>query len=103
MSSIHNADPVSHDLASFRLASVKLASALPAAALAFGVMLASGTATPAAAQNTSAEQACQPDAFRLCEAFVPDRGKVGACLRRNKRQLSAECRVFFSSRKLRRR
>ena len=70
---------------------------------AAGLLVALGLATPAAAQ-ISAEQACSNDAYRLCERFIPDRVKVGACLRRNKRQLSTDCRVFFSPRKkLRRR
>ena len=44
--------------------------------------------TPAAAQH-----ACQGDAFRLCNQFIPDRGKVASCLFRNKRGLSPDCRV----------
>ena len=46
-----------------------------------------GTA-PAAAQH-----ACQGDAFRLCNQFIPDRGQVASCLFRNKRSLSPDCRV----------
>ena len=42
-----------------------------------------GTA-PAAAQH-----ACQGDAFRLCNQFIPDRAKVASCLFKNKRGLSA--------------
>ena len=90
---------------SFRIAAIRF---LPA--LAIGAALACGlAASPAAAQNypdrpgMTAEQACQGDAFRLCERFVPDRNTTGACLRRNKRALSPECRVFFSGRKALRR
>ena len=39
--------------------------------------------TPAAAQH-----ACQGDAFRLCNQFIPDRGKVASCLFKNKRSLT---------------
>ena len=76
---------------------------------ATGLLLALGLATPAAAQNSperqgmSADQACSNDAYRLCERFIPDRTTTGACLRRNKRALSPECRVFFSGRKALRR
>jgi hypothetical protein len=94
---------------SLRIAHVPFLPAI-AVALWLGAVLASGLAvTPAGAQNyperqgMSAEQACSNDAYRLCERFIPDRGKVGACLRRNKRALSSECRVFFGGRKLRRR
>lgn len=76
---------------------------------AAGLFVALALATPAAAQNSperqgmSADQACQNDAYRLCEKFIPDRTTTGACLRRNKRALSPECSVFFSGRKTLRR
>jgi hypothetical protein len=77
--------------------------------LALGLLLVFGVITPAAAQNyperhgANAEQACQNDAYRFCERYIPDRKTTGACLRRNKRLLSPECAAFFGGRKLRRR
>jgi hypothetical protein len=53
-------------------------------------------ATPASAQSNEGEMACQNDAFRLCEQFIPDRGKVAACLRKNRLRLSPDCRRMFS-------
>jgi hypothetical protein len=52
-----------------------------------------GFALPAAAQQPTInpEQACKDDAFRLCNNLIPDRAKVGACLRRNGRSLSRDC------------
>ncbi len=51
-------------------------------------------ALPAAAQGTiNPEQACKDDAFRLCNEYIPDREKVGACLRHNARSLSRDCRT----------
>jgi hypothetical protein len=52
-----------------------------------------GGLTAAGAQEVSPEvqQACTPDAMRLCQEFVPDRAKITACMMRNRRQLSAEC------------
>lgn len=41
-------------------------------------------------------QACTPDAFRLCQAFIPDETRVARCLLENKRQLSPACKVVFS-------
>jgi hypothetical protein len=89
----------------FRTTDFTSLSVTAALGLAF---LTAGLAAPAAAQGSdrpqmSAEQACQGDAYRFCERFIPDRNTVGACLRRNKRQLSTDCRAFFTTRKLRRR
>jgi hypothetical protein len=64
---------------------------LPLAALA-GIM-------PAAAQvrdSPEARQACTPEVFRLCNDFVPDAGKITACLQRNRVRLVPECRRFIS-------
>ena len=41
-------------------------------------------------------QACTPDAFRLCQAFIPDETRVAQCLLENKHQLSPACKVVFS-------
>ena len=67
-------------------------SSLMAVGLLFGV---AAFATPASAQQgtINPEQACRDDAFRLCNNFIPDRDKVGACLRRNARGLSRDCRT----------
>lgn len=79
------------------------------AAIGLLLVLGIGGVRPAVAQNSSdrpgmsAEQACQNDAYRLCERYIPDRQTTGACLRRNKRQLSPDCAAFFGGRKLRRR
>jgi len=54
-------------------------------------------------QGLDPEQACAGDAQRICGQFIPDRAKTGACLRRNKRQLSPDCASFFGGRKLRHR
>jgi hypothetical protein len=78
------------------------------AAAALVLMVSAIAATPAVAQNypdrqaMTPEQACAGDAQRLCQQFIPDRPTTGACLRRNKRLLSPDCRAFFTVRKLRR-
>ena len=38
---------------------------------------------------------CTPDAFRLCSAEIPDRERVIACMRRQRHNLSPECRSVF--------
>ena len=52
---------------------------------------------PAAGQTYTPEQeqACTPDAFRLCGAEIPDVGRVTACMVAKKSQLSPACRAHF--------
>ena len=64
-------------------------SALAAAGLWLGLAVTA----PAQAQTINPEQACRDDAFRLCNNDIPDRTKVGACLRRHARSLSKDCRT----------
>jgi hypothetical protein len=41
------------------------------------------------------EQACTPDAMRLCSEFIPNVDAITACMVQKKAQLSPQCRVFF--------
>lgn len=52
---------------------------------------------PAASQSYTPEgqQACSDDAFRLCNAEIPDVDRVTACMVRKRSQLSPGCRVFI--------
>jgi hypothetical protein len=55
--------------------------------------------TPAVAQNRGTpeqQQACQPDAMRLCSEFIPDVDRITACMVKNKVRLSPPCRAVFS-------
>jgi hypothetical protein len=60
-----------------------------------GLCLGLAFAAPAQAQQGTIDpvQACQGDAFKFCNNYIPDRDKVGACLRRNARGLSRDCRT----------
>lgn len=73
-----------------RFSSLSLAGGLAALAFAFTMGLAPA---PAAAQGTpQQQQACTPDAMRLCGQFVPDATKVAACMTHQKRSaLSQAC------------
>jgi len=53
--------------------------------------------TSATAQGTEQQrQACTPDVFRLCGAYIPDADRITACLRASGPQLSRPCYdVFF--------
>jgi len=61
-----------------------------AVALAF-----SGLPTTGHAYTPEEQQACQPDAFRLCGPEIPDVDRVTACMVARKSELSPECRRFF--------
>jgi hypothetical protein len=65
-----------------------------------GVLLAVTLfAWPAAGWAYTAEQqqACTPDAFRLCGSEIPDVSRVAACMARRQAELSPACRVYFRS------
>ncbi len=68
-----------------------------AAGLLLGIAFTSLSPIPAKAQG--AAQACTPDVFRLCNQYIPDRGRIAACLRVNRRALSPACRVYFAGTK----
>ncbi|WP_246801286.1 hypothetical protein [Bradyrhizobium genosp. L] len=60
--------------------------------LAAGIALLPGTSQ---AYTADQQQACTPDAFRLCNSDIPDVDRVTACMIRNKALLSPQCRAFF--------
>jgi len=43
--------------------------------------------------NSDAQQACTPDAMRLCSDVIPDVVKVTACMKAKSSQLSPACRL----------
>ena len=74
--------------------------ALRSGTFQFGLMLATALVVsilPAAGQGYSQEQqqACTPDAMRLCGAFIPDVDRITVCMIQNKSQLSPGCRAHF--------
>jgi hypothetical protein len=58
-------------------------------------LFASSIPTPASAYTPEQQQACTPDAMRLCGEYVPDVDRITACMIARKSQLSPECRRFF--------
>jgi hypothetical protein len=50
---------------------------------------------PAMAYTAEQQQACTPDAMRLCSSFIPDVDRITACMIEKKSQLSPECRRLF--------
>ena len=59
------------------------------------VLFASAGSPSAFAYTPEQQQACTPDAMRLCGEFVPDVDRITACMIARKSQLSPECRQFF--------
>lgn len=43
------------------------------------------------------QEACTPDAFRLCSAEIPDAERVKACMKANVESLSPPCRAVFQT------
>ncbi len=66
--------------------------------VAFAVIGALNSGAAAFAQEGTKEQqeACTPDVYRLCQAHIPDRDRIVACLRANRHKLSPACRKVFS-------
>jgi hypothetical protein len=54
-------------------------------------------ASAAQAYTPEEQQACSPDAFRLCGDAIPDVDRVTACMIRKRAELSPPCRVYFRS------
>jgi hypothetical protein len=56
------------------------------------IMIAFCGDSSAIAQGTDQQrQACTPDVFRLCGAYIPDVDRITACLRGNGPRLSRPC------------
>src|SRR4051812_25066054 len=54
-------------------------------------LLAMVGAHPVTAQGSNATELCTPDVMRLCSEFIPDRGRIIACMKAKRSQLSAGC------------
>jgi hypothetical protein len=60
--------------------------------LALAVLVPSGAGL---AYTPEQQQACTPDAMRLCGEFVPNVDAITACMIQKKAQLSPQCAVYF--------
>src|SRR6476620_3800972 len=61
-----------------------------------GTLLAASMWSGAAfAYTPEQQQACTPDAMRLCGSYVPDVDRITVCMIQNKSQLSPGRRVYF--------
>ena len=79
------------------VSSYSLAGMIAALGLAWA---ASFMPAPAMAQSRGTpeqQQACQPDAMRLCSEFIPDVERITACMVKNRIRLSTPCRAVFTT------
>ncbi len=62
--------------------------------LRLSAILALFALTPAFAQGTPEQrEACEGDANRVCEAYIPDAVAIERCLRANAGSISAACKA----------
>jgi hypothetical protein len=67
-----------------------------ASLLGVAALITALTGQPAAAQGTPEQRAaCQGDAMRLCNQYVPDVQRITACMAQHRRYLSPGCRAAF--------
>jgi hypothetical protein len=65
---------------------------------AASIALVALAATPGAAHAAGTPEqrrACRSDAMRLCRNYIPNVGRITACMQRNIRRLSPACRSQF--------
>jgi hypothetical protein len=67
------------------------------------LVLLGATSTQSLAQqydrgSLDEQQACTPDVFRLCSAYIPNVTSIVNCLKAEKRNLSPECRLVMDRR-----
>jgi hypothetical protein len=65
-------------------------------ALPVGALLLCGVGAASAEVPADVQQACTPDAMRLCNDTIPDVAKTTACMKAKRAQLSQECRVAMA-------
>lgn len=60
-------------------------------AISLGILLVMVGAQPVTAQGSNVTELCTPDVMRLCSEFIPDRGRITACMKAKRSQLSGAC------------
>jgi len=80
-----------------KLRAITGAAALLGLALTLASSPAAAQAQPQGQWTPEQRAACEPDAMRLCNQYVPDVQKISACMAHYRRYLSAACRKVFDS------
>jgi hypothetical protein len=73
------------------------AAALVGLALAFASLPAVAQQQPQQQWTQEQRAACEPDAMRLCNQYVPDIQRISACMAYYRRYLSPACRRVFDA------
>ena len=60
------------------------------------VALVALTPIAASAYTQEDQNACMDDAFSICGQYIPDRGRVAACLAANQSRISSACRAAMA-------
>ena len=58
---------------------------------------AARSTAPSRRSTAEEEEACTPDAMRLCSRFIPNERLIEACLNENLAQLSPDCRSVMTA------
>jgi hypothetical protein len=66
--------------------------------LGIGMLLLLATGARAEEGTPAERDACKPDVFRLCRAFIPDPKAITGCLEANRAKLSPACHAVFAPR-----
>jgi hypothetical protein len=79
------------------------ASSLAATAATVGLLSLLALNAADAQGTPEQQQACQPDAMRLCSEFIPDVPAITKCMVKKRSALSPACKAVFSQPAARRR
>ena len=63
---------------------------------ALAVALVALTPIAASAYTQEDQNACMDDALNICGQYIPDRGRVAACLAANSSRISSACRAAMA-------
>jgi hypothetical protein len=74
---------------------IKTQLAIAIAFLSFAPAAGLFARAAALAETQDEQNACMNDAFNVCGQDIPDRDKVAACLARNIKRISPECRTVM--------
>jgi len=79
-----------------RIMSIICRLVLPVCVMAFCTFHEAGAQPAAGSAPVDVQQACTPDAMRLCADTIPDVPKTTACMKAKRAQLSKECRTAMA-------
>ena len=79
-----------------RLPTIRNLKILSASAFTLAFCIAMAPSPSHAASEAEAQRLCTGDVMRLCSSEIPDRGRIIACMQRQRASLSPGCRSVFN-------